>query len=140
LWLEDEMTAFRWRGQSLVEFTLIMLVLLILLGGLIDVGRALALYVRLNDAAEEGAAYASVHPQDMDGIAARALAQAESSTATVQVDFYSAPCAGHGVEVRIADELPLVFPFTRLFWPSDTVHLEAQATHTVLRPLCASAP
>jgi len=130
----------RARGQSLVEFTLLLTFLLVLLGGIIDVGRGLALYVRLNEAAQEGSAYAAVRPEDAAGIEQRARAQAESSTATVEVTYLTAPCAGHGVEVRVADDLPLVFPFTRLFIPGDTVHLEARAIHTVLRPLCATVP
>ncbi len=134
------MPRYRLRGQSLVEFTFIVIFLLILLGGIIDVGRALALYVRLADAAEEGAAYASVHPTDTAGIEARARAQTESSTAQVTVTFLTEPCAGHGVEVRVQDELPLIFPFTRWFWPQGRVALHVQAIHTVLRPLCTGSP
>lgn len=130
----------RFQGQSLVEFTLIVVFLLILLGGIIDVGRALALYARLADAAQEGAAYASIHPNDTAGIEARALAQTESSTAQVTIAFLTEPCAGHGVEVRVQDDLPLIFPFTRLFWPQGQVTLRAQAINTVLRPLCTGTP
>ncbi|MFC1996195.1 TadE/TadG family type IV pilus assembly protein [Chloroflexota bacterium] len=48
------------RGQSLVELAISMTVLLILLAGLVDLGRAFFTYITLRDAAQEGASYASV--------------------------------------------------------------------------------
>ena len=43
------------RGQSLVEFALSSVVLLLLVGGLVDIGRAIALSETLSNAAREGA-------------------------------------------------------------------------------------
>lgn len=48
------------QGQSLVELALSLVLLLTLLAGLVDFGRAFFTYVALRDAAQEGAAYASV--------------------------------------------------------------------------------
>ena len=47
-------------GQSLVEVAISMTVLLILLAGIVDLGRAFFTYITLRDAAQEGASYASV--------------------------------------------------------------------------------
>ncbi len=128
------------RGQSLVEFALILVVLLILLGGMIDMGRVLAVYVRLNDAAQEGAAYAAIRPADTAGIRQRALSQTHSSTASVNVAFLNAPCAGQGVEVKVQDAVPLIFPFTRVFLPGGSVAVRATSVNTVLRPACVASP
>ncbi len=49
------------RGQSLVEFALVLPVLLLLILGLIDVARAIAQENTLASAAREGARYAIVH-------------------------------------------------------------------------------
>jgi Flp pilus assembly protein TadG len=49
------------RGQSLVEFALILPVLLILLVGIFDVGRAVVLSGTLNSAVREATRYAIVH-------------------------------------------------------------------------------
>ena len=48
-------------GQSLMELALSMTVLLILLAGVVDLGRAFFTYIALRDAAQEGASYAAVY-------------------------------------------------------------------------------
>jgi Flp pilus assembly protein TadG len=52
----------RSRGQSLVEFALISPVLLLLLVGVLDLGRAFYIQTALQNAAREGTRYGSVHP------------------------------------------------------------------------------
>jgi Flp pilus assembly protein TadG len=49
-------------GQAMVEFALLVPVLLLLLVVAIDFGRLFATYVAVNNAAREGAAFASAHP------------------------------------------------------------------------------
>lgn len=49
-------------GQSLVEFTLIGIFLMIVLVGLLDLGRAFFARIAIIDAAAEGAAYAAIRP------------------------------------------------------------------------------
>lgn len=48
------------QGQSLVELAMSLVILLILVAGLVDLGRAFFTYITLRDAAQEGASYASV--------------------------------------------------------------------------------
>jgi TadE-like protein len=50
------------RGQSVVEFALILPVMLLLLAGAIDLGRAFYAYVAVENAAKEGALYGARHP------------------------------------------------------------------------------
>ena len=50
------------RGQSLVELTLGMAVLVMLISGLVDLGRAYFVYVALEDGAGEAALYLSITP------------------------------------------------------------------------------
>jgi Flp pilus assembly protein TadG len=50
------------KGQSLVELALSMTVMLILLGGIVDLGRAFFTFMALRDAVQEGAMYGSLHP------------------------------------------------------------------------------
>jgi Flp pilus assembly protein TadG len=59
----------RARGQSLVEFSIAMVFLLVLLMGVLDLARAYFTYLALKDAAAEGAYFASAFPQctDADG-------------------------------------------------------------------------
>lgn len=49
-------------GQSLVEFTLILVILLILVAGVLDIGRAFYSFVAIENGAGEGALFASIHP------------------------------------------------------------------------------
>ena len=73
----------RQRGQSIVEFALLLPVLLTILLGLLDLGRVWYAVVTVNDCAGEGALYAAIRPDDLDGIRARAAA---ASSGLVQVD------------------------------------------------------
>ncbi len=50
------------RGQSLVEFTLMIVVLMVILMGILDLGRLYFAYVALQNAAGEGATYAAINP------------------------------------------------------------------------------
>jgi hypothetical protein len=49
-------------GQSLVEMALSMVILVLLLSGLIDLGRLYFTYIALEDAVGEAALYLSIHP------------------------------------------------------------------------------
>jgi Flp pilus assembly protein TadG len=50
------------KGQSLVELALSFTLLLLLLGGAVDLGRAFFGFVAVRDAAQEGATFASLKP------------------------------------------------------------------------------
>src|SRR6188768_3392868 len=50
------------KGQSLVEFSLGLVVLLLVLCGLLDLGRVYFTFVALEDGAGEAALYLSLHP------------------------------------------------------------------------------
>lgn len=56
----------RERGQSLVELTLGMAVLVLLISGLVDLGRAYFIFVALEDGAGEAALYLSINPDCWD--------------------------------------------------------------------------
>jgi len=63
----------RERGQSLVEFALVLPIMMILIFGIIDFGMGLRSYISLTNATREGARYAAVgneagaYPTDCDG-------------------------------------------------------------------------
>jgi Flp pilus assembly protein TadG len=69
----------RSRGQSLVEFALVVPVMLSLLVIAIDLGRAMSAYNQVGSMAREGALYGSLHPDDDSGISAAALAESSLS-------------------------------------------------------------
>lgn len=54
------------RGQGLVEFALSITILLLLMMGTVDLGRAFVVWLAIHDAAAEGALYAAVNPYCRD--------------------------------------------------------------------------
>ncbi len=59
-------------GQSLVELALVVLLIMLLVAGIVDLGRALFYYTTLRDAAQEGIIFGSISPRDLCGIEGRA--------------------------------------------------------------------
>jgi Flp pilus assembly protein TadG len=68
------------RGQSLVEFALIVPVFLILLLMAVDFGRLFFTYIQVSNAAREAAAYGATQPTDTVGMQARAVQEKNSQT------------------------------------------------------------
>ncbi len=141
-------------AQSLVELALGLLVLIILVMGIIDLGRALFYYTTLRDAAQEGAIYGAINPQDCYGIVARARSPLANSTeGTIQVDVnmkgmdgiphpcntapISSACSGQQIEVIVTQPtFPLVTPILGTFLGTENLKLVSSVTGTILRPTC----
>lgn len=87
------------KGQSLTELAISLTFLLILLGGVVDLGRAFFTYITLRDAAQEGALYGSYYVYDKDlswcGIVKRVRETSNTpfnlNDVTVDVKFASDP-------------------------------------------------
>ncbi len=58
-------------GQSFTEMAISMVFILILLAAIVDLGRVFFTFVSLRDAAQEGASYASICPDDIAGVETR---------------------------------------------------------------------
>lgn len=65
------------RGQSLVELALLLPVLALLLGGVLDMGRAFFYQIRLTNAVREGALYGAYAPTVPSTVIAQAYAEAQ---------------------------------------------------------------
>lgn len=78
------------RGQATVEFALVLPLLLICLAGLVWVGNIMAMQVRLEHAAREGARAAAVEPERADSVSREAVQRSmstASSTSRIEGDF-----------------------------------------------------
>jgi Flp pilus assembly protein TadG len=51
------------RGQSMVEFSLMLVILLVILSGVLDLGRGFFSFIAIQNAAGEGALYAAIDPR-----------------------------------------------------------------------------
>ena len=148
------------RGQSLVELSISLLVLLYLLSGAVEFGLAFFQFVQLRDAAQEGALYGSMNPTDgVDGSFIETRVRGASSspipladTSKVSVSIFiddvlvwrdyasqgsnpSAACEGHAIKVRVEFDHTVFMPFMSKIIGS-TVPLNAEVTDTILSPVC----
>jgi len=142
------------KGQSLIEFALVLVFLLSLLAGVFDLGRAFFAYIIIRDAAQEGAVFGAIAPKD--DINAFSLAVADrvvaayvdpsnpsevpidASVMTVQVDIVGSACAGpgNGVRVTVDYSLPVTMPFLGAIIGSQDVHLSTHVEDSILSPIC----
>jgi len=137
------------RGQSLVEFAISLTIILWLLAGAVEFGIALFQYIQLRDAAQEGALYGSINPDDTAGIEARVRAASSSPidlsdpSVDVQISYPDGACkVADGIMVRVEYPHKIFMPFATLFTGgSDTINLGADVTDTILQaPPGATCP
>ncbi len=131
------------KGQSLVEFVLILPVLLIILAGVLDLGRLYFAYVAVTDAAAEGAAYAAIHPEyaaippEDEGNEIVNRAQAASG-GLVEIDrsLVGIEClvtaSGDPITVTVNYTFTLATPFISAMVPDGVLMLRAVATEAIL--------
>lgn len=144
------------RGQSLVELSISLVVLLYLLSGAVEFGIAFFQYVQLRDAAQEGALYGSMDPAS-DAVGDRITARirgassspinlADTSLVLIDLQVDGAPianaiaagnaCEGHGLEVTVSYNHQIFMPFIPQLIGRSTIPLNATVTDTILAPVC----
>jgi Flp pilus assembly protein TadG len=122
-------------GQSLVEAALALPIVIMLMLGMLDLGRAFFILVELNDAADEGASYAGIDYTDMTGIAARAADSTSWVTITAGDVALTGPpssAVGQPVTVTVSTSMRLFTPFVSGFVGSDVILLRGRATHPIM--------
>ncbi len=97
------------RGQSMVEFALVLPLLLLLVVGMIGFGVVLSDYITLTEAARAGARYAIVHPTDDPGITKAAK---DAAPTFKNLNVYPTPdkslrTSGTSVTVKVTYNQPL---------------------------------
>ncbi len=137
-------------GQSIAEFAVGAMVILMLLVGIADFGRALFTYIALRDAAQEGAVYGSICPTDITRIEEYARKASNypvnlSDTTTVSVACAymdgsntvcgsSVPSPGIGIQVTVSyPHFQITMPLLGSIIGSQTLPLSATVTDTILR-------
>lgn len=142
------------RGQSMAELAFGMVFILILLSGVVDLGRAFSAYMALRDAAQEGAVYGSMCPADTSEIFNRVRSSSNrpvdfQDTSHVQIDCMyvtngtsttcdpaNVPNPGNDIKVRVRyDDFRITMPFLGTFLGSQTINLSAEIQDTILRTI-----
>ncbi len=101
------------RGANLIEMALVTTLLILLFGGIVDLGRAFHSYIVITNAAREGARMGSHFPDREDLIVAAAIQEAATSgvellPGDVDVDFPAgADTAGNPIRVTVVHEVPM---------------------------------
>ena len=141
------------RGQSLVELSISLIVILLLLSGAVDLGMALFSYTTLRDAAQEGALYGSMNPTKTDLIRERVRAaggnsgpvnlsgftDAQINVFVVGTGACQTTTAGgtpNAIRVTLTYDYPIIMPLLGRVLGSQTIHLTANVTDTILSPAC----
>ena len=124
------------RGQSMVEFAIALPILLIILAGVLDLGRLYYAYVAVTDAAGEGAAYAAMRPDEYDEIFERAQDATGGMVVldeegSVVVD-YETLGSGDPITVTVSYSHTLVTPLINVIVPDGRLILRAVATEAIL--------
>jgi hypothetical protein len=134
------------RAQSLVEFTISLLLILTILTGAVEVSLALFEYVTISNAAQEGALYGSINPSDGPGIRARVTDSANDGLALTDSEIGigikgSGPCEKtvsgipNQIQIKITHPHRIVMPLAGTFL-GQQINLSASATNTILQPTC----
>ncbi len=114
------------RGQSLVEIALSLPLLLLLLSGLLDLGRVYFVYVALEDGAGEGALYLSINPECRD------INDGVACTAPNNADFRARNAGGLAVDWTTAD---IIVDRTDPYGVGDPVKVTIEYPFKLLTPI-----
>jgi hypothetical protein len=135
------------KGQSLTELATAFLILLLLVGGAVDLSRAFFFFIALREAAQEGVSYGSYMPKDTTGIAARARASSNTPVNLGDPNVTITPsiipvtsgkiCAGDTIQVKVEfTQFKFIMPLMGTFVNNQPFDLSATAKDTILTPVC----
>lgn len=131
------------RGQSLVELAMSLTVILLLLAGAVDFSIAYFSFAAMHDAAQEGALYGSINPDDESGIKNRVrnastnpIDLANEDLVNVVVTLPGDACEGNEVTINVIYDYPISMPFIGSIVGSQKITLNASVTDTILQPVC----
>ena len=117
------------RGQSLVEFALIATLLISLLLGVVDFGRAYFTQVKIKNAVAEGGYYAIQNPENDTGIRSQIKQELAAFSPAVQDSNISitrtCPAGTEQTHIRVTYQYNLLFSF---IIPSAQVTLSDETT------------
>ncbi|MCC6614096.1 MAG: pilus assembly protein [Anaerolineae bacterium] len=135
------------RGQSLVEVSIGFVILVIIVSGLLDLGRAYFIHIALEDGAGEAALYLSINPgcrtaadgddcADPNNAEYRALnaggAQVDWPAATINIERPDPYGVGDPVSVSITYPFHLISPFVPRFAGINPIYLGVNASQVII--------
>ena len=123
-------------GAALIEFAIALPILILLVLGIIDIGRLLYTQITLHEAVQEGTLYASTHPADPAGSRNRVIESVDNPSIDLSEVTVDCPFTD-SVRVRIEHDLDLLTPILG----GGSVTLDAQAVGGVFSSSsCVASP
>jgi Flp pilus assembly protein TadG len=80
------------KGQSMIEFALILPLMVLVIAGIFDLGRAFFASITITNAAREGARYGTLHPDKYSDMKNASIVEAQSSGITLGVGNVAVAC------------------------------------------------
>ena len=129
------------KGQSLVEMAMSLVILMLLVGGVVDMGRAFFTFMALRDSVQEGALYGSINPTLTQEIKNHVLNSSNMvpdmiASDDITVTVVGTACTGNGIRVTaIYPDFPITMPFMGAIL-GQTIPISATVVDTILSPAC----
>lgn len=123
-------------GQSMVELALTFTLLMVLLAGTIDLGRAFFTWLAMRDAAQEGAAYGSICPSNMGELINRVNDNLSNPSDFIVLPDIPSQSVGSPVTVIVTTNLPITMPFLGTILGSQTIAIKATINDSILTTTC----
>jgi Flp pilus assembly protein TadG len=121
-------------GQDFLEFALTLPILIMLLLGIFDLGRAAIFYSLIYNAAREGARYGIIHPDDPAGIESVVRNKAilsdllPENISTVQLDLDGDASDTEAIQVSVSYQFMVVTPIITVLAGSSEFTFNTQST------------
>lgn len=104
-------------GQGLVEFALLLPILILLLVGVFDLGRAFHALITMNNAGREAARFGTLHRLDVAGMRAAAIQEAQNSGIVINSGNIALTCPDAGTIAPCARDTTMMVQITYQYQP-----------------------
>jgi len=107
-------------GQELVEFAIVLPLLLLVVFGVLDLGRIFHSAITITNAAREGARYGMTHSDDVTGIVNATLNEAQNSGIDLSTSIIDVSCpmgCDSGLPLRVTVQYNFTFIMVGFVFP-----------------------
>ncbi len=129
----------RERGAVLVEMALVVPLLLLVVAGVADLGRAYFIHAAVQEAAQEGAIYAAFHPADPMGARMATIDTVDFPSLSLADVTVTCP-APNQVAVTVSYSMALITPIMRQFAGGAVDLVDTETAHVLQSTPCTASP
>jgi hypothetical protein len=119
-------------GQGLVEMALVGVVLVLILSGVIDLGRAYFAYIAVADAATEGAAYGATFSDRSESEITERVVRSSGGGVSIDPNLVSVVADTQSITVTVAYTQTLITPLIQTLVGEEAIVLRQRAVQPIL--------